>query len=109
MCGACGCAGMRFTIEQVFLTDAGGKPLGERPATAYHRVDAESLDAALSAFLADQQATLVGTIQRYPGTQATATARQCQTLFTLHVMPGSDAFRAVRSPTNALKDDKRPD
>jgi hypothetical protein len=100
---------MRFTIEQVFLTDVGGKPLGDRPATAYHRVEAESLDAALSAFLADQQATLIGAIQKFPGTQALATARQSQTLFTIHVMPGSDAFRAApRTSSETCDEEKRP-
>jgi hypothetical protein len=81
---------MRFSIEQVFLTDSAGKPLGERPAAARHIVEADTLDIALSAFIGDQQATLVGSIQRFPGAQAVATAQQQGTVFTLHVVPATD-------------------
>ncbi|HKR66497.1 MAG TPA: hypothetical protein VJZ00_22410 [Thermoanaerobaculia bacterium] len=96
---------MRFTIEQTFLTDAGGKPLGTPPPAAYHRVEAETIDAALDDFLAAQQATLIGNIQRFPGSEALATAQQRQTLFTIHVAPGSDAFRALGWPPRDHRDD----
>jgi hypothetical protein len=92
---------MRFSIEQVFLTDSSGKPLGDRPAAAYHIVEADTLDAALSAFLREQQASLVGNIQSFPGAHAVATAQQRGTVFTLHVAPGSDSFRQERHPAGA--------
>jgi hypothetical protein len=90
---------MRFSIEQIFLTDSCGKPLGDRPAAAYHVVEADTLDAALSAFLVDQQASLVGSIQRLPGANAVATAQQEGTVFTVLVATGGDSFvRECRAP-----------
>jgi hypothetical protein len=89
---------MHFSIEQTFLTDSSGKPLGDRPAAAYHIVDADTLDAALSLFLGEQQASLVGTIQRLPGAYVVATAQQQGTVFTLHVAAGSDSFQRERRP-----------
>ena len=91
---------MQFSIEQIFLTDSSGKPLDARPA-AYHIVEAETLDAALSSFLNQQQASLVGTIQRFPGTEAVATAQQQGTVFTFHVEPGSGSFRRESRKTAA--------
>src|SRR6185436_2193406 len=79
---------LRFSIEQVFLTDSGGKPLDGPPAAAYHVVEADDLDSALSSFLADQQSTILGTVRRFPGSQAVATAQQKGTVFTCHVAPG---------------------
>ncbi len=100
------CAGvkgilMRFSIEQSFLTDSSGKPLGDRPAAAYHIVEADTLDAALSSFLREQQANLVGTIQRFPGAHAVATAQQQGSVFTLHVTSGSDSFQRERLSARA--------
>jgi hypothetical protein len=92
---------MRFSIEQIFLTDRCGKPLGDRPAAAYHVVEADTLDIALSAFLGEQQASLVGNIQRLPGAQAVATAQQQGTVFTLHVAQGTDSFRRERQSAAA--------
>ena len=83
---------MRFSIEQIFLTDSSGKPLGPSQAAAYHIVAADSLDAALSAFLHDQQATLIGRIQKLAGAHAVATAQQERAVFTVHIAAGSDSF-----------------
>jgi hypothetical protein len=107
---------MRFSVEQIFLTDADGKPITDR-ATAFHVVEADALDAALSAFLLTQEAEVIGPIQRFHGAQAVATAHQGSKVFTVHLMPGSDAFRANPprlSPdgtrvTAQPADDKRPD
>lgn len=93
---------MRFSIEQAFLTDSSGKPLGCRPVVASHVVEAVTLDAALSSFLGEQQASLVGSIQRFPGAQAVATAQQHGTVFTVHVLPESDLLiREKRSTAGA--------
>jgi uncharacterized protein YbjT (DUF2867 family) len=94
---------MRFSIQQMFLTDSSGKPLGIRPPMAFHVVEAENLDAALSAFLSGQLASLVGTVLRLPGSQAVATAQQAQTIFTIDVTPTSDTFSRARRA-----DEKRP-
>ena len=88
---------MRFSIEQIFLTDSRGKPLGP-PAAAYHVVNADTLDAALASFLRDQQASLIGTIQKLAGAHAVATAQQERTVFTVHIAAGSDSF--VRQKRN---------
>lgn len=87
---------MRFSIEQIFLTAGDGKPLAERVANAYHVVEADTLDAALTSFLRAQDAEIIGQVQRFHGAQATATAHQASTVFTVHLMPGSDAF--LRKP-----------
>jgi hypothetical protein len=84
---------MRFSVEQIFLTDADGKPIMDR-ATMFHVVEADALDAALSAFLLTQEAEVIGPIQRFHGAHAMATAHQGSKVFTIHLMPGSDAFRA---------------
>lgn len=84
---------MRFSIEQIFLTDSTGQPtLERRPSAVHHTVEAETLDDVLSSFLSMQRASLVGSIQRLPGAQAVATAQQRGTVFTFHVVPGSDTF-----------------
>jgi hypothetical protein len=90
---------MRFSIEQAFLTDSSGKPLGGRPAVACHVVEADTLDAALSSFLGEQQATLVGSMLRFPGSQAVATAQQQATVFTIHVLPESDLLMREKRST----------
>ena len=84
---------MRFLIEQMFLTDSTGRPLGDRRAAANHVVEADTVDAALSSFLRDQQASLIGSFQRLPGAEAVATAQQAGTVFTLHLAPGSSSFQ----------------
>lgn len=92
---------MQFSVEQIFLTDSSGKPLGSIPAAAYHVVEAESLDGALASFLRHQQASLVGTIQRLAGAHAVATAQQARSVFTIHVIAGRDQFTAA-TPEHAL-------
>jgi len=91
--GRAGVNPMRFSIEQIFLTDTDGKPIADR-ATAYHVVEADALDAALSSFLLKSEAEVIGPIQRFHGAHAMATAHHGPTVFTVHLMPGSDAFRA---------------
>jgi len=92
---------MRFAIEQMFLSDSTGRPLGQPPPAAYHVVEAETVEAALSQFLTEQQAKIVGDIQRFPGAQAVVTAQQGGTVFTLHMAPGTDSFRRKRRPVAA--------
>jgi|GEM_PF-676504 len=86
---------MHFSIEQTFLTDSSGKPLGGIPAAAYHIVEADTLEVALASFLRNQQASLVGTIQRLAGAHVVATAQQQRTVFTIHVIAGRDQFPHV--------------
>lgn len=81
---------MRFTVEQIFLTD----PRASEPAATpqYHLVEADSVDAALAQFLQSSSATLVGAVQKFPGFQAVATARTDDVVFALNLLPGSDVF-----------------
>jgi len=80
---------MRFTLEQIVLTDAGGRRTGGIPQ--YHLVEAEDVDSALASFLHSASATLV-TVQKYPGLQAVATARAGEEVFIVNVLPGSDTY-----------------
>src|SRR5688572_21259944 len=82
---------MRFTIEQIFLASPQRPRAAEPPE--YHLVEASDVDGALADFLAASSATLVGTVQKYPGFQAVATARTDDAVFTVHLLPGSDVFR----------------
>ena len=81
---------MRFTLEQIFLTDARGQHSAGEPR--YHIVEADEVDSALAAFLHASSATLV-TVQKYPGLQAVATARAGEAVFIVNLLPGSDTFR----------------
>jgi hypothetical protein len=82
---------MRFTVEQIFLTDAEGRPAPHR--VAFHLVEAETVDTALHDFLSASGATLVGPIETFPGFQAFAKGRAGTAVFTLQLLPGSDGFR----------------
>ncbi len=82
---------VRYTVEQIFLTDGRGQRAASHPH--YHRVEAETVDAALAEFLRSHSATLVGTVQKYPGDQAIATARTSDAVFSVTLLPGSDTFR----------------
>jgi hypothetical protein len=90
---------MRFTVEQMVITDADGKPVADRETT-YHVVEADTLGEALTSFLSAHDAEMMGTIQRFHGAQATATGRQGLMVFTLHLMPGSDVFRGNSARTS---------
>ena len=81
---------MRFTVEQVFLAVPGAARRPETPQ--YHLVEAETVDAALAEFLASSSATLVGSVRKFPGFQAVATARTEDAVFTVNLLPGSDMF-----------------
>lgn len=83
-------AQMRFTVEQIFLARPGSRPPAEMPR--YHLVEADTVDAALADFLATSSATLVGSVQKFPGSQAVATARSGEAVFTVNLLPGSDMF-----------------
>lgn len=85
---------VRFTVEQVFLTNSQGFRTG--PAVQYHLVEAETVDEALAAFLRSSSATLVGTVRRFPGLHVVATARTNVAVFTVNVLPGSDIFHLRR-------------
>jgi hypothetical protein len=82
---------VRFTLEQIFLASPRGAPPVDTPQ--YHLVEADTVDAALAEFLASSSATLVGSVQKFPGFQAVATARNEDVVFTVNVLPGSDLFR----------------
>jgi hypothetical protein len=85
---------VRFTVEQIFLTDGRGRRAEVPPK--YHLVEGASVDEVLAGFLNECSATLVGTVEKYRGAYATATARTDEAVFTLHVLPGSDTFHLVR-------------
>lgn len=82
---------MRFTVEQIFLTKPGEEGPAETPR--YHLIEAEDVDTALADFLSSSSATLVGSVQKFPGFQAVATARAEDIVFTINLLPGSDVFR----------------
>jgi DNA/RNA endonuclease YhcR with UshA esterase domain len=75
---------MRFTVEQIFLTDDSGSVTHVRPKET-HVVEADGVDAALNEFLSGHRADLVGRVQKFPGLEAIATARRARRVFTLHV------------------------
>jgi len=82
---------VRFTLEQIFLTDNEGRPAPHR--VEYFLVEAENVDSALEDFLNRSEATLVGQIERFPGFHAFAKARAGTSVFTVQLLPGSDGFR----------------
>jgi len=86
--------GVRFTIEQIYLTDDEGRPAPHR--VEFHLVEAESVDSALGDFLRRSDATLVGSIERFPGFHAFAKAKTGTSVFTLQLLPGSDSYRRIR-------------
>lgn len=81
---------MRFTVEQIFLTNPQGAPATAKPR--YHLVESATVDAAVADFLASTSATLLGSVQKFPGFHAVATARADEGVFTMNVLPGSDTF-----------------
>jgi hypothetical protein len=82
---------LRFTIEQIYLTDDDGRPAPHR--VEFHLVEAENVDSALAEFLRSSEATLLGTIEKFPGFHAFAKARAGTSVFTLQLLPGSDSYR----------------
>lgn len=89
-----GSAWMRFTIEQIYLTDGEGRPAPHR--VERHLVEAENVDSALDEFLRSSDATLVGSIEKFPGFHAFAKAKSGTSVFTLQLLPGSDSYRPAR-------------
>src|SRR5215212_6868845 len=81
-----GARGVRFTIEQMFLTDEDGRPAPHR--VEFHLVEADTVDTALDDFLRESEATLVGTIEKFPGFHAFAKARAGTSVFTVQLLPG---------------------
>ena len=65
-------------------------PPSEKQATLDHFFP---IDAALQDFLALSAATLIGNVLKYPSSHAIATARAGDTVFTVEIMPGTDAHR----------------
>ncbi len=82
---------MRFSIEQIFLTDSEGKPLSERSPSAYHFVEASELDEAISTIVETQHAAIMGEIQRFSGARAHVIARRDRTVFALDAAPERDS------------------
>ena len=85
---------MRFTIEQIYLTDDEGRPAPHR--VEFHLVEAENVDSALDDFLRASDATLVGSIEKFPGFHAFAKAKTGTSVFTLQLLPGSDGYQRIR-------------
>ena len=80
---------MRFTIEQRHLTDHAGKPMSGPSAVTYHACDAESVDEAMSLFIGQHEAQVIGEVVRFPGFQAVATVRDGSGVYTLQFSPAS--------------------
>ena len=82
---------MRFTIEQRHLTDESGRPLpsDDPRVVTFHTVDAETASEAVTEFVSDQGAELIGNIVTFPGSQAVATMRKSNGVYTLQVTPAS--------------------
>jgi hypothetical protein len=81
---------VRFTVEQIFLATPRAAPRADTPQ--YHLVEADDVETALAVFLETSAATLVGSVQKFPGSHAVATARAEDVVFTVNLLPGSDMF-----------------
>ena len=86
---------MRFVIEKRSLTDARGKPLAQAAEAEITVREAESVDDAIRLSIRDDGAELVGSVLRFPGSQAIATARKSSSVYTLQVGPASDAHLPI--------------
>ena len=84
---------MRFTIEQRHLTDESGRPVSERNAVSFHTQDADTVDEAVSIFVADNAGELIGDVLKFPGFQAVATVRRSGGVFTLQITPASQQIQ----------------
>ncbi|HVT04479.1 MAG TPA: hypothetical protein VHL58_14020 [Thermoanaerobaculia bacterium] len=85
---------MRFRVEQLALTDEKGKVQpGQRPR--FYVQEAETVDDAVRACVAENDAVLVGEVLRLPGFQAVATVRRDQMVYTLQLGPVSDRLDQI--------------
>lgn len=80
---------MRFTIEQRHLTDLNGRPLDSGNAVTFHLLEAETVDEAVSSFIAKAGAQVIGDVLKFPGFQAVATVRDPSGVYTLQLTPSS--------------------
>lgn len=83
---------MRFRIEQMFLTDESGKATAEGRQAQFYMLDAVTPQEAISTFLDDDRAVLLGPIRTFPGMQATATAKRSHIVYTLQALPVTDGL-----------------
>jgi hypothetical protein len=89
---------VKFRVEQIFLTDEAGKVTPVAQTRVFHVLEAESVDAALYAFVSKDGAEIVGDVLKLPGFQAIATARRQSHVYTLQVLPVSDKFHPPNLP-----------
>lgn len=80
---------MRFRVEQLALTDEAGRVQPDQHPRFYVH-EAETVDEAVRACVAENDAELIGDILKLPGFRAVATARRAQLVYTLQLMPVSD-------------------
>ena len=80
---------MRFTVEERHLTDSAGRPIPAPGEVAFHHVDAETIDAAVTAFVAQNTAEILGSVLKFPGFQAVATIRRPSGVYTVQFTPTS--------------------
>ena len=81
---------MRFTIERRPLTDASGRPVaGGGSEVTFHDWEAISAEEAVIAFAALDGAEVIGSILKFPGFHAVATARSGTGVYTLQVSPAT--------------------
>ena len=86
---------MKFTIEQRHLTDPAGRPVNDPAAVSFHSCEAETLEEAVTSFVAALGGEVIGETLKFPGFQAVATVRNGGGVFTLQIGPASQSFPAV--------------
>ncbi len=83
---------IRFTVEERHLTDADGRPVTGADDLAFHTVEAETVDQAVSRYLSDSTAELIGDVLKFPGFHAVATIRKSTGVYTVQFTPASQGF-----------------
>ncbi|HUP49906.1 MAG TPA: hypothetical protein VNA04_14055 [Thermoanaerobaculia bacterium] len=86
---------MYYKIERTYLTDADGDSHCRVDAKP-HLVPATSAPAAAAAFIAGEQATLLGGASGLPGDKATATGSSGRGVFVIFIERAAEAIRDVR-------------
>jgi hypothetical protein len=87
---------MYYRVERAYLTDASGKSDHRVDSPPYLVAGASAL-AAAQTFIADDHATLLGTISELPGDKAIATAKADERVYVVFAQRAVEALDAVRS------------
>ena len=84
---------IRFTVEERHLTDVAGRPVNGADDLAFHTFEAETIDDAVSLYMTNCGAELIGDVLKFPGLQAVATMRKPSGVYTVQFTPASQGFR----------------